>query len=135
MSVQRSLKLAAAILVLTTTLIVPGCEPSSVFEVDEFGEINFNVDLTGIPAEDSDDFRIHWQHTDWEDIQGGQTFHIFDPPNDYDIGLLEQVPVGPVRLSLTRVPPNCTVTDSDPEKTVTVRQDQTASVTFTVACS
>lgn len=112
-------------------LALTACEPSSVFEVDEFGEIRYSLDLTGIPAEDSDPFRIHWQHLDFDDISGGESFSVVDPP-EFSPRPLEQIPVGRVRVSLTRLPRNCSTADA--EKTITVEKDVATPVTFVVAC-
>lgn len=127
----KNLRLSAICLFAVLVAPLTACEPS-IFDVERFGEIHFNVDLTGIPDQDAREFRIHWQHVEWEDIERDQEFRILDPPNDYEVGLLEQIPVGEVRVSLSQLPPNCSVEDR--EKTVTVRENEASSLTFTVAC-
>lgn len=108
-------------------MALTGCE-KSVFDVEDFGEIQYDLDLTGSPAEDADPFRIEWRHREIDDATGGEPFTArFLPRN------LDNVPVGPVDVKISEVPSNCSV--SDPTRSVDVPVDGSVSVAFGVTCT
>lgn len=117
------------LLVLVIALLclsVSGCE-DSVFDVEDFGEIRFDLDLSGTPAEDSDPFRIDWRHTEIDDATGGEPFTPEFLPRT-----ISNVPAGRVEVELSEAPPNCSVDDST--RVIDVPVDATADVSFTVTC-
>lgn len=130
MPVSRALPVHAAGALALAALLLAGCE-TTVFDVEEFGAIRYALDLTGIPAEDSDGFRIRWQHLEHDAISGEESFNVIDPP-EFNPRTLEQVPVGDVRVSLVLLPRNCS--SEDGEKDVAVELDEETPVTFTVGC-
>lgn len=115
-----------AVAVVAATALT-GCE-ESVFDVEDFGEIQYDLDLEGSPAEDSDGFRIEWHHREIDDAVGSEPFTAEFLPRS-----LDNVPAGPVEVELTEVPPNCSV--SDATRSVDVPVDGSVSVAFGVTCT
>lgn len=130
MSTARTLGILAASMSTLVVLPLAGCE-TTIFDVEDFGGIRYDLALTGVPAEGSDGFRIDWQHQQHDAISGGETFNVIEPP-EFNPRELDNIPVGRVRVSLTRLPANCALEDA--EKVVTVELNATTPVTFTVAC-
>lgn len=116
--------LAAAVV---AAMALTGCE-ESVFDVEDFGEIQYDLELAGSPAEDSDGFRIEWRHREIDDATGSRVFAA-----GFLSGTLDNVPAGPVDVELTEVPRNCSV--SDATRSVDVPVDGSVSVAFSVACT
>lgn len=116
--------LAAAVVAATA---LTGCE-KSVFDVEDFGEIQYDLDLEGSPAEESDGFRIEWRHREIDDAVGGEPFTAGFLPRT-----LDNVPAGPVDVELSEVPSNCSV--SDATRSVDVPVDGSVTVAFGVTCT
>lgn len=114
--------------VVLSAISLSGCGEESFHDVgpNELGEIQYDLDLTGSPAEGTDPFRIRYVHQSIDASRGEPFTAEFLPRT------LDNVPAGPVEVELSETPSNCSVEDGT--RVVTVEVDAPVEVTFTVAC-